>query len=809
MAISLELPEQEKQFEIFNQTIEISPERQLYNHIRGEFYIRSKKIYINAEKSYDIEFEDADLDILCKEGNKWGVTFISQIIHFAVKELHNLGVFDMTKELFIEQYYSEIDSWESSFMNIYDKYMSIVLETEQLNEYRADRKANRGKFIGGGFGLSGAISGVAQAGALNLATGVLHSGFNLLGKAFTAIANKREKSKIFDDPNTKKSLLQAIKDSVFNTHIAFIKVLVDYNKYSPDDYISNEDENKCIRLLSNLKSAQIPKDEIKNVCLDIINTNPFNNEIYMYMIDSFGDENKEIQNIAEFFYFDISEYKINLSTKRYNNLGFKSENKILDNIEELKKYCQFIGFPEFEKIRVLEKCYEEYINQPFIVDGFKYFDTQSKDKAVKEINNISNNLKSVGINLPSCNPTRPYKFKDILTDKKNPNDVLNTDSILCSTLSTELEKLAKNNSDIEIAIKLSTIVKNLQSESLSSYHGKALRDIMVSSYNKHEVKAKNVDGKIYLTIAEAQDARNQLKEISALERKQILKQYGNINDIELVTIEHIKEALYFIENFKPVNSETLKLLSERKMYFQKALIDKEIHDIGKVDAAIETYTEKKDVLKKHIESLKTLPSPSTQEAKIFLRDTISRREAILQNLYSETQKTYKDTAIVLLFISFCVFAWYSGSKNEQENTATTYNAISAENTIEQPNPVEQEPVQEAIQPVILPSEPIQEQLESDTTNPPFIGKRSFNFMGGTGTGYSITISQNGNTVVMSITTEGSYIIYEGPFTNPILYNESEGILLKDGKVYSITDDKVDMGCSDEQEPCVSELYTTE
>ncbi|MGU5762045.1 hypothetical protein [Aeromonas hydrophila] len=49
---------------------------------------------------------------------------------------------------------------------------------------------------------------------------------------------------------------------------------------------------------------------------------------------------------------------------------------------------------------------------------------------------------------------------------------------------------------------------------------------------------------------------------------------------------------------------------------------------------------------------------------------------------------------------------------------------------------------------------------------PFLGKRRFNFSGGSGTAEFITIQSNGHTVVESCGSECS-IDFEGPFTNPL------------------------------------------
>lgn len=66
------------------------------------------------------------------------------------------------------QYYAWIDEPVS-------EYAEIIGEKEQLNSLREAQKNARGKWQGGGFGLSGAIKGAAMAGVLNFGNDILHS----------------------------------------------------------------------------------------------------------------------------------------------------------------------------------------------------------------------------------------------------------------------------------------------------------------------------------------------------------------------------------------------------------------------------------------------------------------------------------------------------------------------------------------------------------------------------------------------------------------------------------------------------------
>lgn len=97
---------------------------------------------------------------------------------------------------------------------------------------------------------------------------------------------------------------------------------------------------------------------------------------------------------------------------------------------------------------------------------------------------------------------------------------------------------------------------------------------------------------------------------------------------------------------------------------------------------------------------------------------------------------------------------------------------------------------------------------ADSTPPglPFVGKRLFNFAGGSGTGRSISIRADGFTRVESYGTAGSTVDYEGPFSNPIREATGAGLLFRDGRLYLTMDGEIEKDCKGDGKDCVSDLY---
>lgn len=102
---------------------------------------------------------------------------------------------------------------------------------------------------------------------------------------------------------------------------------------------------------------------------------------------------------------------------------------------------------------------------------------------------------------------------------------------------------------------------------------------------------------------------------------------------------------------------------------------------------------------------------------------------------------------------------------------------------------------------------------SQTTSPPsetqlpFIGQRYFNFLGGTGTGYSIDIEPDGTTTVQLHGTAGSAIEYRGRFSNPLFLSNDRALRIEGNTIYqTAADGRIDPSCITGNSPCKAQLY---
>lgn len=110
----------------------------------------------------------------------------------------------------------------------------------------------------------------------------------------------------------------------------------------------------------------------------------------------------------------------------------------------------------------------------------------------------------------------------------------------------------------------------------------------------------------------------------------------------------------------------------------------------------------------------------------------------------------------------------------------------------------------------FPRAPVTDRLGPLSQAPnelPFIGRRSFNFLGGSGTGQSITIEPDGTTTVERHGTANSAIEYRGRFSNPLWLNDQQGLLIEGSQIYQVgPDGQRPQNCDRGAAPCRAELW---
>lgn len=176
----------------------------------------------------------------------------------------------------------------------FDKLNQIDTEEAIKKGYREIRKETRGRWQGGGFGVSGALKGAITAGAMNAVGGMAHSAFNALGNLGTGISAdsaRKEIVRYFNDisEDLKKIFIQ-MRDELIKEIKEICPKVIKWGDPSLEKTLTFE--------FTNLNDRRR-----KEVAVQLLQLNPYSvqNYIRIFEFDSIITKNdfRNLVNIAK------------------------------------------------------------------------------------------------------------------------------------------------------------------------------------------------------------------------------------------------------------------------------------------------------------------------------------------------------------------------------------------------------------------------------------------------------------------------------------------------------------------------------
>lgn len=224
----------------------------------------------------------------------------------------NDGYYDIDENFFLEDGRQEFifDPMFNELEDLFGAYKNIIQQNEDEHEYREQRKENRGRFVGGGFGLGGAISGSLKAGALNIATGLGHSVFNSIGNAMSNYEASKKLKELYELPQCRDILLNAVNILVNNIWLIMI------NDVYQLSIAADQEMKKSEAIFNNVINGRIPKEKTKAALLDVLSINPLKGQAYDELVEYLDQDELEellsMYNSLEICYLvaedDLAEY---------------------------------------------------------------------------------------------------------------------------------------------------------------------------------------------------------------------------------------------------------------------------------------------------------------------------------------------------------------------------------------------------------------------------------------------------------------------------------------------------------------------
>lgn len=227
-----------------------------------------------------------------------------------------------------------------------DIYNNIIDQLEEEREYREYRKASRAEVIGGGFGLGGALKGMATAGAINMATGAAHSIANAIGNASSEGDATERKKELYRE--AREPFRDAVERCVLATAYQHIEVV---NSYSDKQITSCFDREQSSALFESAMKVPGKRDQL---LVESFTLCPWFYKIYPYIFKNYPNERKNIITISKDFHYDLTKEIDELLGQEYTAAAKKSETLAQEAKSRIKAIMLELGITESVVIDQIE-----------------------------------------------------------------------------------------------------------------------------------------------------------------------------------------------------------------------------------------------------------------------------------------------------------------------------------------------------------------------------------------------------------------------------------------------------------------------
>ena len=295
-----------KTIKIGNGSVNVSDEMVQYSRYRNTFIPFAEEAGTIFSKGYmEAVFAGDSVDAFMG----LMLNSLKPVINHCMKQLMIAGIYDIEEQEFFEKY---CDPY-IEFYDYFKEYAGLCMEITDALEARMTMRAENSMYasnpwVGGGFGIKGAIKGALYAKGANMISNSLRSSRDRkadkqdMESASIAIAD------IFINPDVRIELRKAIEDSALNIHLAYLDVLRlhDIDEY-PVDVAGNR--KKAAAIFNNIIKLELDFEEASKPLGQLFELYPFDLSVYSTMIEKYGDKDGVFQSIADAYEVDITKCK--------------------------------------------------------------------------------------------------------------------------------------------------------------------------------------------------------------------------------------------------------------------------------------------------------------------------------------------------------------------------------------------------------------------------------------------------------------------------------------------------------------------
>ena len=252
-----------KSFPILGRTLEISEERDMYVAYRKFTKMLSINVsqeFINLYNENVKNLEEAldkSLDIAVEVLRPRA----SMIVSFYLKG----NFLDVTEEDVIKEILNH-NLFRNAYMQIQNEYNEVYSTAELQKEIVEAERQSGSRWIGGGFGIGGALAGAAMAGTFNMIGNAGKSSSSMKRSDIDSKANDVIR-KIFKNPDTLYNLAIGLEYDVSNYFICMIERISEEDDYE-FDYIDTDESSQAEKIFKNISNPVIDEAQKRDMIVN-------------------------------------------------------------------------------------------------------------------------------------------------------------------------------------------------------------------------------------------------------------------------------------------------------------------------------------------------------------------------------------------------------------------------------------------------------------------------------------------------------------------------------------------------------------
>lgn len=288
----------DREFTLKGKTLAVPAAMDILNSYRKKFRLLAAECADCARAEYDRKVRDLSsfMDITPSIYGYYTAAMVSKAMEIIVAE----GIWSVTNDSFLQEHTSK---YHLVMDDITAMEESVALTT-QKNQNAVSNAMNFVPHLrGGGFGLKGAVKGIATATAFNVARDTVASS---LSKSAVNL-NQAQQIELYN-----RIKPDALFDRMYHDFWNMFVVLVDTLKRNGKQIWapSVQGTQQARNIFQNLTNPAFPQEKVLDVFLDILKANPYEKAYYQFMIAKFGETEETIAIKDYFGYTSLDDPRI-------------------------------------------------------------------------------------------------------------------------------------------------------------------------------------------------------------------------------------------------------------------------------------------------------------------------------------------------------------------------------------------------------------------------------------------------------------------------------------------------------------------